>query len=480
MDDYSEISEDYSDDEAEGTTASEEGAAPEYEGTSVNYATAAWDGTPITVQSGDGVTSQLLGKYEGEEVSHRLSAGLVQMEGYDRTVTEYMSAEDREAFRLTAKDGKLYGSSGGLHSSNPDARGDYPGSTGGDIFVLDQGGLFAVNQRVHQDYLNPDPDAGDESEAASGVPQQSYTDGQAGASVNYTVGQYQEGAAVEGEGESVYRTVHHSTLAAGQRAPGDRTPLEVAAAGEIQTEQGEVRSISDASGHFRPTTEQTGQLIDALEGAGLDLDNTSINLVGKPGYDAGGAVPAVDVYSGEFKAAEGDQRALTRKRAAMEEIRAGFASGDLPFPDGLDAAEHEAEARSQRRYNDLDAAGVYADDTAPAPSLDDLRAAAADVDVSRIPGAPAPDLNDLRAAAAGVDISQIPGAPGPDLDDLRAAAAGIDVSQIPGAPAPSLGDLRAAAADVDVTQIPGGPNPAPGQAWQPAQPSGQARARRPN
>jgi hypothetical protein len=424
MDDFSEISEDYSavsedypDDEAEGTTANEEGATPEDEGTSVNYTTAAWDGAPVMVRSGDVVSSELLGKYNGEEYSHRVTDGLVNAEGYDRTLTEYMSAEDRQAFRLTAKDGKLYDSSGALHSSDPHAKGDYPGSTGGDIFVLDQGGLFAINQRAHQDYINADPDAGDESGAAFGVMEQSYTDEQGDGPVNYTGEQPQEGLELEadGEGESVYRTVHHSTLAAGQRAPGDRTPLRVAAAGEIQTEQGEVRSISDASGHFHPTTAQTAQMVGTLEAAGVDLSNTSINLVAKPGYDAAGAVPAVDVYNGEFKAAKGDQRALTRKRGAMEELRARFAAGDLPAPGGLEDAEYAAEKRSQGIYNELDEAGVYEDaegGPAPEPSLDDLRAAAADVDVSQIPGAPVPGLDDLRAMAADVDVSQIPGGAG--------------------------------------------------------------------
>jgi hypothetical protein len=44
-------------------------------------------------------------------------------------------------------------------------------------------------------------------------------------------------------------------------------------------------------------------------------------------------------------------------------------------------------------------------------------------------------LDDLRAAAAGIDVNQILGGapPNPDgLDDLRAAAADIDVKQIPG------------------------------------------------
>jgi hypothetical protein len=51
-------------------------------------------------------------------------------------------------------------------------------------------------------------------------------------------------------------------------------PLRAAAAGEIMAEGGEVRAISDRSGHFQPGTDQTLQFVGTLQDAGVNLDNT--------------------------------------------------------------------------------------------------------------------------------------------------------------------------------------------------------------
>jgi hypothetical protein len=216
------------------------------------------------------------------------------------------------------------------------------------MFVMDQGGVFAADANALQNELN---------KGTAIAPGQGYL-------------------------------VHHSTLAAGQRDEDEDGPrLQVAAGGEIRVDvrseqrwkqdehgrpvqdedgnyvldtpvaQQTVRSISDASGHFEPGTDQTLQFVESLQDQGVNLDNTKINLVEKPDYDERGAVPAIDVYSSEFQAAEGDQGTLTDKRAVMEELKDDFAGtvrgsfdreAGQSYLGGLADAEEEAKQRARR------------------------------------------------------------------------------------------------------------------------------------
>lgn len=60
---------------------------------------------------------------------------------------------------------------------------------------------------------------------------------------------------------------HHSTLAGGS---------PVAAAGELTVIDGKVVSISDASGHYKPTEDFTEQAISTLRGQGLELSGVKV------------------------------------------------------------------------------------------------------------------------------------------------------------------------------------------------------------
>jgi hypothetical protein len=274
--------------------------------------------------------SQLLSKYEGEDVDRRGMDGLYwDPDPTVTTRTHYMDAEEREDYRLNVnEEGKLVDSEGRLYASSQSTHGHYPGSTGGDLFVMDQGGLFA----------------GD-------------------------LDQMQQGA-TENQGLNVIEVVHHSTLAAGQREGGDdQSPLRVFGAGEIVAQDGEVRSISDASGHFRPDTSDTVQVVETLEEHGVNLDNTKINLVGKSEYDDDGNVPSIDIYSGEFKEAEGDQRTLTNKRAVMDEIRDTLSERRKALDD---EAEERAQLYSTPDENrDQNSAQATAEDDDEDDDLDD-------------------------------------------------------------------------------------------------------------
>lgn len=244
-------------------------------------------GAMTQVAPGDDALYSMMRPKLAPEEYNRQAAGLM----YGQT-THYMGAEEREAYQVQVNEaGQLVDAEGNPYTSSLNTHNQYPGSTGGDIFVMDQGGLFAADADALQTQLN------------SGAP----------------VG--------PGRGS----VVHHSTLAAGQREEDDEggvvrpeMPLRVAAAGELRAQDGELRSISDASGHFMPSEDQTLQFVESLQDAGVNLDNTKINMVAKPVRDLEGGLrgiaPAIDTYSGEFLASEGDQIALTNKRAVMDQI----------------------------------------------------------------------------------------------------------------------------------------------------------------
>jgi hypothetical protein len=63
---------------------------------------------------------------------------------------------------------------------------------------------------------------------------------------------------------------HHSSLSAGQ---------PVAAAGELQVENGVLQAITDGSGHYTPSREFTQQAINELHSRGIDM--TFVVIIGR-------------------------------------------------------------------------------------------------------------------------------------------------------------------------------------------------------
>lgn len=66
---------------------------------------------------------------------------------------------------------------------------------------------------------------------------------------------------------------HHSSLVAG---------AAVAAAGELEVDNGALKTISDKSGHYRPRRPYTDQAIDCLTQNGIDLQGVTLDFVGGP------------------------------------------------------------------------------------------------------------------------------------------------------------------------------------------------------
>jgi hypothetical protein len=90
--------------------------------------------------------------------------------------------------------------------------------------------------------------------------------------------------------ERIQEDVHHSTFLSGEA---------VAAAGEIEAQEGVVKTVSDRSGHYRPTSEHIYQTVHQLqEGGARMVDETLVNAEGQK----------VDTNSEEFKAMSSEDK----------------------------------------------------------------------------------------------------------------------------------------------------------------------------
>jgi hypothetical protein len=97
---------------------------------------------------------------------------------------------------------------------------------------------------------------------------------------------------IEGGAEGATRMsfLNHSSLAAElpDWVSGDRhadrklNSGEVAGAGELKMKEGQLQQITDASGHYRPESHLTGQVLDRFETLGVDMHDTELKLTGTP------------------------------------------------------------------------------------------------------------------------------------------------------------------------------------------------------
>lgn len=60
---------------------------------------------------------------------------------------------------------------------------------------------------------------------------------------------------------------HHSSFLAGK---------PVSAAGEIEVNNGILKTITDKSGHYRPTAEYTQQAVDGFKSSGIDISKVEV------------------------------------------------------------------------------------------------------------------------------------------------------------------------------------------------------------
>lgn len=97
---------------------------------------------------------------------------------------------------------------------------------------------------------------------------------------------------------------HHSSLTRGK---------ETAASGGIEVKNGELKSISNKSGHYMPEVKDNLQAINELEKKGVNTDNTKMQMWDKYGTRTR--------YVSEVKQAEGDIKAIDKKISLMDEIK---------------------------------------------------------------------------------------------------------------------------------------------------------------
>lgn len=242
-----------------------------------------------TYTADDGTTMfSLHTDYLGEDVD-RSAMAMPTTPGYTN-VTHYADDAEREQHlsyvdedgRYRAADGSLLDSSGTdrIHASG----------IGGHIYTTDESGQsYVADARGEQHELNRDQDQ-----------------------------------------TGVHQYVHHSTLAGGD---------PVAAAGEKYFEEGQLKAISDQSGHYhdmenKREATQTQQAILSDLDAGADLSGTNVHLVQKTLAD-GTVLPVTDSTVDEFLGAESDQELLyTLQLSAQEEYDRQAAANLPPSVDG--------------------------------------------------------------------------------------------------------------------------------------------------
>lgn len=77
---------------------------------------------------------------------------------------------------------------------------------------------------------------------------------------------------VDADGLTNAELTQHSSFEAG---------ADVAGAGEMRVENGELQQVSDQSGHYRPDGTMFRQTLDQLEGKGVNMDKTAVKFSGK-------------------------------------------------------------------------------------------------------------------------------------------------------------------------------------------------------
>ncbi|WP_280449415.1 hypothetical protein [Nocardia brasiliensis] len=124
---------------------------------------------------------------------------------------KYLTEEERKAYQLTVKDGKIYDATGSLFDTST-AQTAHSGA-GRAIFVMDEkGNLYA--------------------------------------STNHAIGEF-----------------HHSSFLGGKPVSG---------AGELQVVNGELKLVTDQSGHYKPSREYTDQVLDRLRNQGVSIDTSQV------------------------------------------------------------------------------------------------------------------------------------------------------------------------------------------------------------
>jgi len=111
------------------------------------------------------------------------------------------------------------------------------------------------------------------------------------------------------------QTIHHSTMLAG---------ADVAHAGHIGAQDGEVNYLDDDSGHYRPTEAHTFDAFNRLAGQGVLNPNSAtgrVNLVDKQGVKGVNRGESASVHFSGYQQSGGNERGIRNKAAMLTELQ---------------------------------------------------------------------------------------------------------------------------------------------------------------
>jgi len=172
-----------------------------------------WKGTGMPLEPGGAETSQSKTNNKYDKLKEMDPAYKGEETGSVwGTKVKYLDESEREGYRLTIKDGKIYDVNNKPFDTS-DASSVFGGGEGSAIFVMDKSGNIY-------------------------------------ASKTQTVGKF-----------------HHSSFLSGDA---------VATAGEISVKDGNITQITRRSGHYQPEEEHMGQFVDKLKSSGIDVSKIDI------------------------------------------------------------------------------------------------------------------------------------------------------------------------------------------------------------
>lgn len=160
-------------------------------------------------------------------------------------------------------------------------------------------------------------------------------------------------------GQSEMERFHHSSFHSGH---------DVAGAGELQIRDGQVEMVSDASGHYRPGSEQMMQTVQQLGRNNVSMERLGVEFIGKQRFqDGSGAwkteknlqASAMEMLGYENHASVKDteknmRAAHAKKDGVMQELLAKAASS----PDGLKPSDIKPKPRPEEAASPVPSAPV--------------------------------------------------------------------------------------------------------------------------
>lgn len=132
------------------------------------------------------------------------------------------------------------------------------------------------------------------------------------------------------------QTIHHSTMLAG---------ADVAHAGHIGAQDGEVNYLDDDSGHYRPTEAHTFDAFNRLAGQGVLNPNSAtgrVNLVDKQGVKGVNRGESASVHFSGYQQSGGNERGIRNKAAMLTELQQKvprYEQPEAPIPVPAPAAD---------------------------------------------------------------------------------------------------------------------------------------------